>query len=422
MAAAYIPKFLSFAPSISCMWKTIRNLMAGGLLAKVLTGVANIMVINFLTKEDYASLANFQFIQTLMSGLIFSPFLLSSVIGINLFEMKNMRRLFAALNLIQIALVAICCSLVLLFGDQAAILIFNKPVFYYPMILGLISSLFLTFQNIILSGHQASESYGSYNIVNVLRPTFLISLLVGFYLSGKLSFVTAASSFLLSYVFAVAGDLKAISDSLKLKGLIFRLKQFVWFWKSLKHLILFFFIRAILDHIGRFMVSRYFSVEDNADFGVAFQYYSMVDLVIYSSHVAFTNIFTKENSDVARGKYVSWLKITAVLSLAGLAILPFSKPVFLLINGNQYQNAFAVFCVFMAGTAVYLCFSPLIYCIAARKNFRFLLILSLVALIWQLGFSTFASSLQSLELVALGCVGARALIYLGSFILFVNRR
>ena len=403
------------------MWKTIRNLMAGGLLAKVLTGVANIMVINFLTKEDYASLANFQFIQTLMSGLIFSPFLLSSIIGINLFEMKNMRRLFAALNLIQIGLVAIFCTLVLLFGDQAAILIFKKPVFYYPMILGLVSSLFLTFQNIVLSGHQASESYGSYNIVNVLRPAFLISLLVGFYLSGKLSFITAASSFLLSYVFAVAGDLKAISDSLKLKGLIFRLKQFVWFWKSLKYLILFFFIRAMLDHIGRFMVSRYFSVEDNADFGVAFQYYSMADLVIYSSHVAFMNIFTKEKLEVARQKYAGWLKITAIFSLICLVVLPFSEPVFLLINGEQYRDAFPVFCTFMAGTAVYLCFSPLIYSIAAQKNFRYLLILALLALVWQFGFSAFASMVQSLELVAFGCVGSRALIYLGSYFLFLRK-
>ena len=89
------------------MWKTLRNLIAGGVASKILIGLANILIIKFLTKADYAAVSNFQFIQTLMSGLIFSPFLLSSVIGGNLFGMQNMQRLFSALNLIQILLVLI---------------------------------------------------------------------------------------------------------------------------------------------------------------------------------------------------------------------------------------------------------------------------------------------------------------------------
>ncbi len=396
--------------------------MAGGLLAKVLTGVANIMVINFLTKEDYASLANFQFIQTLMSGLIFSPFLLSSVIGINLFEMRNMRRLFAALNFIQIGLVVGCFLLAIFFGEDSASVLFKKPVFYYSLLLGLISSLFLTFQNIILSGHQASESYGSYNLVNILRPVLLIFMLSLFYFTGRLTFFSAASCWLLSYALAVGGDLKVIADSLKWKGLGFRFRQFVWFWKSLKFLILFFFIRALLDHIARFMVSRYFSVEDNASFGVAFQYYSMVDLVIYASHVAFMNIFTKEAPSVSRSKYFSWLKLTSIIALVGLMILPFSEPLFVLINGQQYRDTFPVFCTFMSGTAFFLCFSPIIYGVAAKKAFLPLLKLAALAFFWQVIITAFASSQQSLVLMAAGCIGAQGIIYLGSFILFVNRR
>jgi hypothetical protein len=270
--------------------------MAGGLASKVLTGLANILIIKFLDKTDYAALANFQFIQTLMSGLIFSPFLLASVLGVNLFEMQNMRRLFSALNLIQIVLVMLCLLVALFYGEQLAIDLFHKPQFYYPILLGLISSIFLTFQNIMLSVHQASESYSSYNLINLLRPVFLILLLGGFYLTNSLNFITAASAFLLSYLLSVARDLPKIMEAISLKGLFFRLKQFVWFWKSLQYLILFFFLRAMLDHIARFMVSRYFSVSDNAAFGVSFQYYAMADLLIYSAHVAFMNIFTKEES------------------------------------------------------------------------------------------------------------------------------
>ena len=395
--------------------------MAGGLASKVLIGLANIMIIKFLTKSDYAALSHFQFIQTLMSGLIFSPFLLASVLGVNLFEMQNMRRLFSALNLFQIMLVFVCLLAAFLYGEDLADDLFHKPQFYYPILMGLISSVFLTFQNIILSSHQASESYSSYNLINLLRPVFLILLLTVFHFTGTLSFFSAASAFLLSYLLSVAGDLSKITEAVSFKGLFFRVKQFVWFWKSLQYLILFFFIRAMLDHIARFMVSRYFSVEDNASFGVSFQYYAMADLVIYTAHVAFMNIFTREQSDVAKKKYLNWLRATALLSLAGLASLWFAEPLFVMINGEQYREAYPVFAMFMAGITVYLCFSPVIYAIAERRTFKTLFVLSLVALLWQLGMTWFASEKQSLVLMAFACVSARGLIYLSSFFLYFRR-
>ena len=395
--------------------------MAGGLASKVLIGLANILVIKFLSKADYAALSNFQFIQTLMSGLIFSPFLLSSVLGVNLFGMHNMQRLFAALNLIQIFLVAVCLTVAVIYGEQLAVDLFHKPVFYYPLLLGLVSSIFLTFQNIILSSHQASESYSSYNLVNMLRPVFLILLLGVFYFTGLLSFTTAASAFLLSYLLSVAGDLSGIVESLRIKGLIFRISQFVWFWKNLRFLILFFFLRAMLDHIARFMVSRYFSVEDNAIFGVAFQYYAMADLIIYSAHVAFMNIFTREPAPEARRKFAGWMKITALVSLAGLALLPFSEPVFAWINGEQYRQAFPVFACFMAGITIYLCFSPVIYGIAGRRAFSTLFFLSLLAFCWQWAMTWVAAEKQSLVWMAFACVSARGLIYLSSLFLYFRR-
>jgi O-antigen/teichoic acid export membrane protein len=395
--------------------------MAGGLASKVLTGLANILIIKFLDKTDYAALANFQFIQTLMSGLIFSPFLLASVLGVNLFEMQNMRRLFSALNLIQIVLVMLCLLVALFYGEQLAIDLFHKPQFYYPILLGLISSIFLTFQNIMLSVHQASESYSSYNLINLLRPVFLILLLGSFYLTNSLNFITAASAFLLSYLLSVARDLPKIMEAISLKGLFFRLKQFVWFWKSLQYLILFFFLRAMLDHIARFMVSRYFSVSDNAAFGVSFQYYAMADLLIYSAHVAFMNIFTKEENAIARRKYMNWLRVTGLVSLAGIAVLMFTEPIFVLINGEQYRDAFPVFATFMAGITLYLCFSPVIYAIAQRRTFKTLFLLSLMALIWQLGMTWLAAEKQSLVMMAFACVSARGLIYLSSFFLYLRK-
>lgn len=403
------------------MWKTLRNLIAGGVASKILIGLANILIIKFLTKADYAAVSNFQFIQTLMSGLVFSPFLLSSVIGGNLFGMQNMQRLFSALNLIQIILVLICLTGALVYGEQLAEDLFHKPLFYYPIIFGLVSSVFLTFQNIVLSGHQASGSFKSYNIVNILRPVFLIALLAGFHFAGLLNFTTAASAFLLSYVFSVAGELPLILQATRIKGLFFRVKQFVWFWRTLKYLILFFLVRATLDHIATFMVSRYFSVDDNAVYGVAFRYYAMADLIIYTAHVAFMNIFTLEPREEARRKFSNWMKITGLVSVVCLLILPFSGPLFSLVNGSQYDQAFPVFVAFMAGITVYLCFSPIIYGIAERRSFKTLFILSLVALVVQLLLTSLAAQMQNLVLMAVACVSARGIIYLSSLFLYFRK-
>ena len=51
------------------MWRTLRNLIFGGVASKVLLGVANIFIIKYLSKQDYAQVANFLFIQSMISGL-----------------------------------------------------------------------------------------------------------------------------------------------------------------------------------------------------------------------------------------------------------------------------------------------------------------------------------------------------------------
>lgn len=403
------------------MWRNLRNLIFGGLASKLLLGVANIFIIKYLSKQDYAQITNFQFIQSMVSGLFFSPFLLSSVVGANLFGVQNSRRVFSALNLIQICLVVLLFLVAVGYGENLSVDLFKKKEFYYSLILGLLSSIFLTFQNIILSQHQANESYKLYNIINIVRPFILILLLLGLHLTGYLDFWTASIAFLLSILLSVGGELKFLLVAVHFKGLYFRIKQFYWFWSTLKFLILFFFIRATLDHIATFMVNRYFSIEDNANYGVAFRYYAMIDLVIFSAHIAFINSFTKEPEHQSKGKFLSWMKMTGIASVAGLVSLFFGKPIFNWINGVKYEDAYPIFVAFMCGLVVYLCFSPVIYGLARKKEFRLLFVLSLVALVFQSGMTYYAAHIQSLVLMAAVSVAARSFIYLSSLFFYFRK-
>jgi O-antigen/teichoic acid export membrane protein len=403
------------------MWRTLRNLIFGGVASKVLLGVANIFIIKYLSKQDYAQVANFLFIQSMISGLFFSPFLLSSVVGANLFGVQNSRRLFSALNLIQICLVTVLFLAALGYGESLSVDLFKKTEFYHSLILGLLSSVFLTFQNVILSQHQANESYKTYNIINILRPLILILMLVGLKVTDMLNFWTTSMAFLISILLSVGGELRFLMEAIRLKGLIFRFKQFVWFWKTLQYLILFFFIRATLDHVATFMVNRYFSLDDNASYGVAFRYYAMVDLIIFSAHIAFINSFTKDEESVSKRKFVNWIKATGAVSVIGLALLFFAKPLFILINGEKYADAYPIFAAFMSGLVVYLCFSPVIYGMARKKAFKLLFILSLIAFVFQLGMTAYAAHIQSLVLMAAVSVMARGFIYLSSVYFYFRK-
>jgi len=396
------------------MWRNLRNLIFGGLTSKVLLGIANIFIIKYLTKQDYAQITNFLFIQSMVSGLFFSPFLLSSVVGANLFGVYNSRRLFSALNLIQICLVFLFFFSAIVYGESLSVDLFKKKEFYNSLILGLLSSIFLTFQNIILSQHQANESYKTYNIINIVRPLILILMLVGLHFGGYLNFWTASSAFLISIVLSVGGELRFLIEAVRFKGLFFRFKQFVWFWKTLKFLILFFFIRATLDHVATFMVNRYFTLEDNANYGVAFRYYAMVDLVIFSAHIAFINSFTKDEESVSRKKFTSWIKATSMISIIGLGLLFVAKPLFVFVNGVKYEDAYPIFAAFMCGLVVYLCFSPVIYGIARRKSFLLLFSLSLIAFVFQVCIASYAAHIQNLVLMAAGSVASRGFIYVSS--------
>jgi O-antigen/teichoic acid export membrane protein len=109
------------------------------------------------------------------------------------------------------------------------------------------------------------------------------------------------------------------------------------------------------------------------------------------------------------------------VSVVCLLILPFSGPLFSLVNGSQYDQAFPVFVAFMAGITVYLCFSPVIYGIAERRSFKTLFILSLVALVVQLLLTSLAAQMQNLVLMAVACVSARGIIYLSSLFLYFRK-
>ena len=82
----------------------------------------------------------------------------------------------------------------------------------------------------------------------------------------------------------------------------------------------------------------------------------------------------------------------------------------------MYAYTFSYLLVFVGGLVFYVSFSPAIYALIQRKEYHFLLWVSLAAIAGQIGLSWWGISTHSLWFVALGTVAARGSIYFFSWI------
>lgn len=398
------------------MWVKLRNLLAGGIFSKLLLGLANIWVIRGLSQSDFALFNNFLNVQAFISGLVFTPFLLASVAKSNLFQIENKRRLLNALNVIQTVGILLLTMTVWLIGPNTSVFLFHNQAYFTSLWLGLLASIFLTLQNLVLSEHQSNESFGEYNLINIARPVLILAGLGVCSWTGHFSFWPIAGIFMTSAVLSVLRTGRYLMEFSLLRGLKFKVLQLRWFWKQAKALILFFFIRGCVDHIGLFISTRFFSLEESAGYGVAFRYYAMADLIIASSHVLFLSSFTKNDARSNRYQLFKWTRVAFPASFLAFMILPWFSEIYAFINKEMYAYTFSYLLVFVGGLVFYLSFSPAIYALIQKKQFTFLLVLSLVGIGGQIAVSAYGVATHSLWFIALGTVVARGSIYFFSWI------
>lgn len=393
------------------MWRKLRDLLAGSLFSKMLLAVANIWVIRELSPNDFALFNNFLSVQAFVAGLIFTPFLMASVAKANLFQIENKRRLLNALNIIQTIGILGFTLIVWLVGPGSASFLFQNPAYFISLILGLLASIFLTLQNLVLSEHQSNESFGIYNLVNVARPVLILTGLGICLAFNQITFVPVAIVFMVSSALAVVNTGRELMNPTLLRGFFFKFLQLKWFWTQARTLILFFFVISCVDHIGLFISTRFFSLEEAAGYGVAFRYYGMADLIIASSHVLFLSSFTKNDPQKTSSHLARWTKIMLPVGLAIFVILPWLSNIYVLINREIYANTFPLVIVFAGGLVAYLSFSPAIYALIGQRSYGFLLVISLLAVALQTGFSVWGIHTHSLWFIAFGTVLARGFIY-----------
>jgi len=103
---------------------------------------------------------------------------------------------------------------------------------------------------------------------------------------------------------------------------------------------------------------------------------------------------------VAQKEFLNkWTKTLVWLIIPIVLLIIVAKPLYVLINGSQYSNSYTMFSILAIGVWLSLLLSPLTNILMSRKEFRYLFILSLIALV--LSFPIFYFSIT-----LLGGIGA----------------
>ncbi len=408
----------------SALIRNITRVYSGDVISKVI-GVGTVfLVIRGLTVDDYAAYTVFLSILILVPGLVGAGVNIALVrytaehiskTGEKPFEMYFVNFVFQSILYFLLA-----CTLLLL-SDKVAGFLFGLKDYESSLYFGLIAGAGYLMTQAGRGIYQAEEKFGNYVKTLWLRQFSIFIIVALLYALNKLNYfyVARAMMFIELVVGAIiafhilnnAGTKKIISTIREQWGTV---KEFI---ASTKWLIAYFLILTTFQRLDIFMLSHFSSDKELAGYGVAFRYYSLLLMMLSSIHAVLLPRFSRADmSDVSKQRQftVKWLKYTGWLIIPIAVVVLAGKPLFIWINGTQYEKAYYIFLIFSAGIWLSLMFSPLVNVLMARKAFRFLFVIGVMGFI-----SCFAGNYYLVPLwgglgAALAVILANAVVNLSS--------
>jgi O-antigen/teichoic acid export membrane protein len=364
------------------------------MISKAIGVVSVLILIRGLTVSDYASFVAFNGIATLFMALVGS--------GINLalvrFAAEHLSRtgqkphfLYITALVIETALYAVFLAICSVFPIRAASLLLGQSSFAKAMQLGMLYGLGLLLLEFVRSLYQAEERFTFYVGLLWLRQGATFVLLGGLWIFRVLSFDMAAWLIaLVNVTFGIGVGTYSISrggwgslEEIAKEGW----QQMRGFLSAMGWLIAYFLVLSASGRIDIMMLSRFASERALATYGVAFQYYALAILLLGSIHSVLLPKFSRVEMQMpgAQAAFIRrWLRYSVWTAIPLLLFDLVGKPLFVWINGAQYEQAFGVFVVLSVGIWLSLMFSPMVNILIARKNLRSLFALGAVALVMNL--------------------------------------
>lgn len=374
--------------------KGLTKVYGGDILSTFIGALTVLLIIRGLAVNEYASYTAFYSIATLM------PLLVGSGINFALvrFSAEHISNaggkpieLYFINFILQFVLYLIIGMLMLICSDGVTNILFGHKAFEDALRYGLIAGAGTLISQAGRGVYNAEERFGSYIKALWFRQLLIFSTVFILFLLKQLSFQRTAlviifaeltiAGIIFYHIFRDVNIYKNIFELKKNSGII---KHFI---SSAGWLIAYFFIVTASQKFDVFMLSRFSSGEELANYGVAFRYYSLAMIVLSSLNAVMLPMFSKvDMQDLGRQRQFTfkWLKVTVWLVFPLLVFVVFGRTLFLWINGVQYEKAFYIFIILLFGFWLNMMFSPLVHIVMARKAHKFLFFLGVAAFLLNL--------------------------------------
>lgn len=384
-----LPRYYLNFWQTSTLAKNISKIYGGSILSALFSFVTSLFLIRKLSVNDYASYTAFYSICSLIPALVGGGINRSLIrFSAEYISRENRKplELYIISFLFEIALFLIFCAVLLPMSDKFSILLFGSTNYKVPFQYGLIAGFGSLLIGAGQSVYQAEERFGTYakslSFQQILTFLFVFFLILLKRLNfSKSAQVTIVANLLVGIIIAydVLKELNLRTLSTFLHNEFTLIKEF---FSSTKWLIAYLLVLSAFGRLDIFMLSHFSTEEELANYGVAFKYYAMASILLGSIHAVLLPKFSKvdmQNTEAQKSFIYSWLKKAVWLIIPLVIADLIGKPVFIWINGIQYERAFFIFAVFSIGIWLSLMFSPLVQILLSRKEFRLLLVLSLAA-------------------------------------------
>lgn len=355
------------------------------LVSKLFSVIVSLLIIRVLTVEDYADITLFNSIATFLSGIIGSGLVLSFVryYAENLSRGRKSNYLFVfLLQTVVLAFVLVAIAFVIYSLAAQADTVLLMAALLYGFTLSIVSA--------SQAFYQAKNMFAKAGIIgNVRVITLLVTTVFIFFIFGKsCKTLHIMSVYVGSGLFAVAYCMYCIffrertafsKNNTEAKKM---LQESLW-------LILYCLIINLFNQLDIFMMKYWNMVNEVAQYGVAFRYYSIA-LSLLPAIQTVLRVKTADmkivDSDDAKTKMAkSWVKSVAIFAICIVAVgQALSAPVLHLLNGAAYDGAIPIFRVLLVSVGISYLTAPNVGLMMSGNRQKMMCLIAFAALVVNL--------------------------------------
>jgi len=369
--------------------RSIVGVFFGTAVAKAVQFVGTILLIRYLTPEDFSAFVIFYSVRVLFPALVGEGMSKAMVRFCSEHQSRTgelPRHLYGGTILIECGLYLLVLAAGLLWPGKAAGLLYGRAQYARSVQLGLTAGLGYMLILVHQRVYQSQQRFGRFVHISWVHSTAILAQIAALMLLGKLQFVPVAACILASDL-AMGGYMLADTVRVTLRPSGPREPRVslggdllgAMAWLVGYHVAL-----AAFSQLDVMMLSRLSDTGQLNLYSVAFRYYAAALVALGSIQTVLLPKFSQvrmQDHDRQRSFIRRWFAVVCWTAVPLLLADVLGRPVFVAVNQPRYAGAFEIWIILSVGVWISLMFSPMNNILVSRKRFATLFVLGIVGFV-----------------------------------------